>query len=160
MFTPHIDVSHYAGITIANNVTMVAPPHIELPTLSFNPSLIINVPSMIQNNQATLPIIDFSHISQMKSSFGEIPITNNEQSQSLANFRTSLNENMAQLHPFTKSECIKGCETAPQLNNQLQCGIPNSITGLISRKPEKAQCVIQLEQQKRECLDGCHKIKN
>jgi hypothetical protein len=32
------------------------------------------------------------------------------------------------------------------------------MTGLIAKKPKMAECVINLEQSKKECLNACDKI--
>jgi hypothetical protein len=37
---------------------------------------------------------------------------------------------------------------APQYNNQLQCGVPNAITGLMVQEPDMAKCVIDLTNKK------------
>ena len=74
--------------------------------------------------------------------------------QNINNFGTSIHN--AQLHSITRAECIRNVNQAPQLNNQLQCGIPNAMTGIIAQEPELAQCVINLQQQKMEMINGCN----
>ena len=79
---------------------------------------------------------------------------------SISNFKTSILNTQAQLHSYSKAECVSGCNGAVQFNNQLQCGIPNAMTGLMTRNPKMAECVINLEQSKKECLNACDKINN
>ena len=65
-----------------------------------------------------------------------------------------------QLHSITRAECIRNVNSAYQFNNQLQCGVPNAMTGLMAQEPEMAQCVINLQQQKMDMLDGCKMLNN
>ena len=76
----------------------------------------------------------------------------------ISNFKTGVSNTQAQLHSYSKAECVSGCNGAVQFNNQLQCGIPNAMTGLMARKPKMAECVINLERSKKECLNACDKI--
>ena len=41
-----------------------------------------------------------------------------------------------------------------------KCGIPNAMTGLMARKPKMTECVINLEQSKKECLNACNKMNH
>ena len=78
----------------------------------------------------------------------------------ISNFKTSISNTQAQLHSYSKAECVRDCNGSVRFNNQLQCGIPNATTGLMASEPEMAQCVINLEQSKKECLTGCNRMNN
>ena|SRR5437868_4993163 len=61
-----------------------------------------------------------------------------------------------QLHPLDKSQCAKTVNSSPAYNNQLQCGVPNAMTGLITENPAATKCVLDLQQAKRNAAATCN----
>ena len=78
----------------------------------------------------------------------------------ISNFKTSILNTQAQLHSYSKAECVRDCTGSVRFNNQLQCGIPTAMTGLITKNPKMAQCVVNLEQSKNECLTACNRMNH
>jgi hypothetical protein len=160
MFSPNIDLNihRFQGFNVSpadtiNTMTINIPqsmlrinPNIQ----SFQVKYVISHPINIIN---IVPINDL-RVSINNSIVPTLP------SPPISNFKTSILNTQAQLHSYSKAECVSGCNGAVQFNNQLQCGIPNAMTGLMARKPKMAECVINLEQSKKECLNVCDKINH
>jgi hypothetical protein len=60
--------------------------------------------------------------------------------------------------PPSGYHCVSECKTSPLYNNQLQCGVPNPLTGLMATEPAKADCVNKLMMKQHACLASCAKI--
>lgn len=78
----------------------------------------------------------------------------------ISSFKTSVLNTQAQLHSYSKAQCVSDCKGSVRFNNQLQCGIPTAISGLMAQEPEMAKCVVNLERSKNECLTACNKMNN
>jgi hypothetical protein len=153
MFSPNIDlnINRFQVFSVSPADTINIPqsmlrinPNIQ----SFQVKYVISHPININN---------IGPINDLRLSINNI-IVPNLLPPPISNFKTSILN--TQLHSYSKAECVSGCNGAVQFNNQLQCGIPNAMTGLMARKPKMAECVINLEQSKKECLNACDKINH
>ena len=139
---PQYSVS--SNITIPN-VPII--PKLNIPIIPFRHSAFTPVPNIPSHQFNSLS----SSISALRMA-PDIPPNINNFGKSIASAQ--------QLHSITRAECIKNVNSAPQFNNQLQCGVPNAMTGLMAQEPEMAQCVINLQQQKMDMLNGCARLNN
>jgi hypothetical protein len=62
-----------------------------------------------------------------------------------------------QLHTTTPQICTSGCNTNPTFNAYLQCGMTSVPLAIISGEPTIAQCIIDTNKAKKECIDKCSK---
>lgn len=63
------------------------------------------------------------------------------------------------LHSQTSHDCYKGCNSNPQLNAHMQCGINSSIIAALNEDTDKVLCLEKLREDKQKCDDYCDKIK-
>jgi len=147
-------VSPENTINISQSMLRINTPHSMLrinPNIqSFQVKCVISPPINI-NNIAPINDLQLSINNRIVSTLLPPPISN---------FKTSILNTQQQLHSYSKAECVSGCNGTPLFNNQLQCGSPNAMTGLMARKPKMAECVINLEQSKKDCLNACDKMNH
>lgn len=158
MFSLNMD--RYAGFSVSPAVSSVPihiPQNMPQSMLRINP----NIQSFQVNHVISHPvnINNIVPINDLRLSINNM-VTPNLLSPSISNFKTSISNTRAQLHSYSKAECVKDCNGSVRFNNQLQCGVPNAITGLMASEPGAAQCVINLEQSKKECLAACSQMNN
>ena len=152
MFSLNMD--QYAGFSVSpavNSVPIHIPQNMPQSMLRINPN--------IQSFQVNHVISHSVNINNLRLSIDNI-ITPPLLSPSMSNFKTSISNTQAQLHSYSKAECVKDCNGSVRFNNQLQCGVPSAMTGLMASEPGAAQCVINLEQSKKECLAACSQMNN
>ena len=158
MFSPNIDLN------INRFQVFSVSPADTINTMSINiPQSMLRINPNIQSFQVKyvishpININNIGPINDLRLSINNI-IVPNLLPPPISNFKTSILN--TQLHSYSKAECVSGCNGTVQFNNQLQCGIPNAMTGLMARKPKMAECVINLEQSKKECLNACDKMNH
>jgi hypothetical protein len=57
--------------------------------------------------------------------------------------------------PLSGDQCRRDIASFPGFNNQLQCGVPSAIHGLMVQDPGAAKCVIDLQRAKQMQMDRC-----
>jgi len=57
--------------------------------------------------------------------------------------------------PLRGDQCRRDIASSPRYNNQLQCGVPSAIHGLMVQDPGAAKCVIDLQQAKQVQMNRC-----
>ena len=156
MFSLNMD--QYSGFSVSPAITInTTPIHMPQSMLRINPNIqsfqvkyVISHPININN---IVPINDL----RLSINNMNVPTL---LPPPISNFKTSISNTQAQLHSYSKAECVRDCTGSVRFNNQLQCGIPNAMTGLMASEPEMAQCVINLNQSKKECLAACSQMNN
>jgi len=148
MFSINIKVPEFSAFNVS--------PTISIPTTSLNTSL-TNLQSLRTNCPISPQIyVGNAQINVLRSSIiNDLPYPTH-----LSDFKTSITHTHAQLHSYSKAQCISDCNGTVRFNNQIQCGIPNAMTGLIAQEPDMTQCVLNLQQSKTDCLNACNKLNN
>ena len=133
------------------------------PTASFNttPHFISLINPNIQLLRSNCPISPQIYVGNVQINVLRSSIINDLPCPThLSDFKTSITYTHAQLHSHSKAQCISDCNGTVRFNNQIQCGIPNAITGLIAQEPDMTRCVLNLQQSKTDCLNACNKLNN
>ncbi len=127
-----------------------------------------NVPQLTSNLLFSMPYntnvslysisncIRIDNVTNFKLSINNICSQKMNVNSSIDNLKQSLH----QLHSYNKSECLNNCNNAVQYNNQIQCGAPSAITALFTQEPDTAKCIVDLTNQKNNCINSCHKMNN
>ena len=162
MFSPNMNLDQYIKFSVSPaitiNTTSVNIPHIM-------PQSMLRINPNIQSFQVKYVISHPININNI-APINDLRLSINNRiiptllPPHISNFKTSILNTQQQLHSYSKAECVSGCNGAVQFNNQLQCGIPNAMTGLMARKPKMAECVINLERSKKDCLNACDKMNH
>ena len=163
MFSPNsLNIDRFQGFSVSSAVTINTMP-IHIPQIM--PQSMLRINPNIQSFQVKYVISHPININNI-APINDLRLSINNRiiptllPPHISNFKTSILNTQQQLHSYSKAECVSGCNGAVQFNNQLQCGIPNAMTGLMARKPKMAECVINLERSKNECLNACNKMNH
>ena len=161
MIPVNIDISHFLHYGVSDNITMNTQSImniqsiIKLPNLNYNPNQVLTLPTYNYSNSLNLHLHNISNQGKIFTLPDNFKL--NTIPPEISNFKTSLS-NYQQLHSYSKSECIRDCNSAIQYNNQIQCGIPDAITGLIAGEPDLSKCAIDIQNFKKECVNACNKL--
>ena len=165
MFSLNIDRFHH-GFSISPTVTInTTPIHIPQIMPKIMPQSMLRINPNIQSFQVKYVISHPVNINNIVP-INDLRLSINNKivptllPPAISDLKTSISNTQAQLHSYSKAECVSDCKGSLRFNNQLQCGIPTAMTGLMTRKPKMAQCVVNLEQSKNECLNACNKMNH
>ena len=159
MFSINVDASRFTPpqYSISSHITTHIAPNVPIvPIIPIMP--IIHNISFHNSAFMPLPTIPSNQFHNMNLSINALRVAP-DIPPNINNFGKSIAD-AQQLHSITRAECIRNVNSAHQFNNQLQCGVPNAMTGLMAQEPEMAQCVINLQQQKMDMLNGCSMLNN
>jgi len=168
-FSVNIDTSRFAQFSISNNITIQTPPitqqlhNIKTPNLMFSPFFSVNItqPSTIIKHVESARIQELNKSIDLLRTRQEIP-------KNIELFKSSMQSHLDKnkldtkqyLNAYNKAQCINDVNDSSQYNNQLQCGVHNAMTGLMTNEPGKTQCVLDLQRAKQEKINGCQKLNH
>lgn len=153
-FTPHIDASQFARYSVSSNIGSQFSNHIHnIPALTHVPRISLQPSLAIPLLHQTLPCIDPGKMLVSLNALRPETMV----PESVITFKQSVLDH--QLHSYGKDQCIKDVNSSPGYNNQLQCGVPDAIRGLMVQDPNATKCVLDLQKAKYDHLVRCNKIQ-